>query len=564
MVFLTDAAAGQGAKPPQHLVQDWSTRHVVFTGLTQESAAAQAQADPRAWNSWLAHAGKRAAPLAPRGGASAPIPAVLHRHAFRHLGADWNMALFGRTDPRFSPAKFSFDINAAPDCSNDYVVFPTTNTPAPGQSGGGTSPSLVAFNNLYTGPGPTGICPTPLTPSDQPSVLFAYNTATTTNGAAHLSPALSLDGKKIAFVESNDGFSNDYTAFHVLTWKAGEGSSPDAAALPGDCAAGNSCMTTLVLSNTRSDHNSSPFIDYANDAAYVADDGGILHKITPVFGGAPAEVTTGGWPLSMTVFGGQFGSPVLDSVSQRIFLTDNSSGALWVVDLATVRVILVQPGYITVADPVVDSSNETVLVVGCNGSVDLVVDQFDTSGNRLQRVDAGALGGNVNVYTGAFDNNYFTDPTTGFLYFAGSFGAGAELFRVGFTAGFPGIQDEYLHLGLSRAHQRERRQPAGAADGGLQPQPGDSAGPVVPRDRRELRLRRHRRLRREPRPQRWVPGDHPGFLRGDRKLHLQRERHDRGQREHLGAGRQCLCGGQPPGHAAERHQADAVRPAVKR
>jgi hypothetical protein len=433
LVVLVAVAQGQKAKPPQHLVQDWSTRHVVFTGLTAGSAAAKAPTEPRAWHSWVTHAG-RPAVLAAQGRGLPPIPAVLHRHKRKGLKADWNEPIFGSISPRFSPAKFSFDVNAAPDCTNDYVVFPTTNSASPGQSGGGTAASLIAFNNLYTGAGPTGICPTPLAPSDQPSVLFAYNTSTTLNGAAHLSPALSLDGKKIAFVESNDGFSNDYTAFHVLTWKAGEGTAADIAAVPGDCSAGNSCMTTLVLSNTHSDHFSSPFIDYANDVAYVADDGGTLHKIASVFGGAPTEVTTGGWPLSLTAFGGLLGSPVYDSVSGHIVVSDNTGGQLFVIDGTIPRVLIIWTGYVTLADPIVDSTNQTVFLVACRtNTLHLVVDQFDTAGNRLQEVDGGALAGDVSVFPGALDNNYFTDPATGSFYFAGAVGGTASLLQVGFT-----------------------------------------------------------------------------------------------------------------------------------
>jgi hypothetical protein len=108
------------------------------------------------------------------------------------------------------------------------------------------------------------------------------------------SPILSLDGKKIAFVESNDGSGSTYTAFHVLTWKSGEGTAWSSAAAPGDCSGGNSCMTTLVLNSTRSDSGSSPFVDYAHDTAYVGDDSGRLHKITPVFTGTPVEVIGSG------------------------------------------------------------------------------------------------------------------------------------------------------------------------------------------------------------------------------------------------------------------------------
>jgi hypothetical protein len=343
---------------------------------------------------------------------------------------DWQMPIPTGVGPRAFPAKFGFDVNAAPDCANDFVVFPSNGIATPGASGATVTPSLVAFNNLYTGPGPSGICPTPGAPAVLPSVLFAYNTATTTSGRAHLSPVLSLDGTKIAFVESNDGGGGDYTAFHVLTWKAGEGTST-APAVPGNCAPGNSCMTTLVLSSTRSDSNSNPFVDYTNDIAYVGDDGGLLHKITPVFNGTPAEVIGGGWPATLPL--AQAESPVFDSVSGRVFVTTNS-GFFVIVDAATgTTVKSIDLGGSFPSDPIVDSTNQTTFVFFASNSLHLTVSQFDTSGALMRQIDAGGLSGEISVFTGAFDNNYFTSPSTGSLYFAGARNAVASLFSVGFT-----------------------------------------------------------------------------------------------------------------------------------
>src|SRR6267378_2631549 len=80
------------------------------------------------------------------------------------------------------------------------------------------------------------------------------------------------------------GFLSNFTAFHALTWKAQEGTS-SAAVVPGNCSAGNSCLTTLVLSSTHIDSRSSPYVDYRNDVPYVGDDGGSLYIITPMFNG---------------------------------------------------------------------------------------------------------------------------------------------------------------------------------------------------------------------------------------------------------------------------------------
>ena len=83
-------------------------------------------------------------------------------------------------------------------------------------------------------------------------------------GANFLSPVLSLNGKKVAFISS----SNPNATFNVLTWVAGQGSSPTSPAMPGS---GGSSVISLDYTNTATagctasaaaDSNSSPFIDY--------------------------------------------------------------------------------------------------------------------------------------------------------------------------------------------------------------------------------------------------------------------------------------------------------------
>ena len=60
---------------------------------------------------------------------------------------DWSIPLgTGIVAPNMFPAKYSFDINATPNCANDYVVFGLNVAGAtPGQA------NLVGVNNLYSG-----------------------------------------------------------------------------------------------------------------------------------------------------------------------------------------------------------------------------------------------------------------------------------------------------------------------------------------------------------------------------------------------------------------------------
>ena len=65
-----------------------------------------------------------------------------------------------------SPAKFVFDVNAAPSCTNDYAVI---GIPANPTSGG--QANIVGVNNLYSGV-PGALCAT------GPTVMFAYASGT--------------------------------------------------------------------------------------------------------------------------------------------------------------------------------------------------------------------------------------------------------------------------------------------------------------------------------------------------------------------------------------------------
>ena len=89
----------------------------------------------------------------------------------------------------------------------------------------------------------------------------------------------------------------------------------------GSCPAGTSCVVSIPFNGNQAATNSSPFYDYSNDALYVGDNNGVLHKFTPVLSGTPAEVIGSGWPLTVhaaTILS----SPVLDPGSSRIFIGD--------------------------------------------------------------------------------------------------------------------------------------------------------------------------------------------------------------------------------------------------
>jgi hypothetical protein len=212
------------------------------------------------------------------------------------------------------PAKYSFSSTTA-NCDNatppDYVIYNT------GLAGSATEPSIVAYDNLYSG------CSTASVPV--PNVYWQYNTG----GTITTSPVLSYDGTQVAFVQLSGGAAQ----LVMLKWSKGSAiqtlTSQATAAAYTTCTA--PCMFAITFAatikfkggtggattaTTPTDTYSSPFYDYYSDTIYVGEDNGYTHKFTPVFLGAPAEVTTN-WPVQTAV--APINSPVYDANSGLVF-----------------------------------------------------------------------------------------------------------------------------------------------------------------------------------------------------------------------------------------------------
>jgi hypothetical protein len=333
------------------------------------------------------------------------------------------------------PAKFSFDVNALPDCTLDFVVF---NTSLTNFAGPPLNANIMAFNNLYSTQGIAG----DLCNQDGPSVYWSYSTGI---GSARTSVALSLDGSKVAFVEDG-GFGT--AVLNILKWKAGEGSgaaSPAAVDLDISgspwtaCSAGISCIATVSFSGTAMDSISAPFVDYANDVIYVGDNKGSLHKFTGVFNGTPAEVTAG-WPIVVNLNHG-LSSPVYDSVSGNIFVGDSLGRLSYVRDTNSIVGFCpssVSPPCLGAATqqvgggggsildgPILDSTAGFVFAV--NGTDALNRGTILQANTDLSSDVQFPIGGASNVgigtlYGGAFDQTYLNSPAgniAGFMYVCG-------------------------------------------------------------------------------------------------------------------------------------------------
>lgn len=420
-------AAAQTVEDPGRvgMPEDWTHRHLAFSGTAPASPeiAQAVRSDARFWHQQWKRTVHSTAPRHTR--------SIRRKHR-----VDWSVSL-GATTSRLAagafPAKYTFDINASPSCTNDFVVFALDIAGSAGQA------TLVAYNNLYTEPGGTGFCA-----GTGPTVKWAYNTG----GAINTSPVLSLNGRKVAWVANANP-----PVLHVLTiGTTGNNGSSVTAPAPGFGGLTNNATDTTFTFPVGSlgDTRSSLFVDYSNDAAYVATDDGKLHKITGVFNGTPAEA--GGWPvLGADGSGHILTSPVYDSVSGNIFYGDDIGTFGYIRDTASTRGVCLSGsppclglftyslsgGLHPIIDaPLLDPVAENVFVfVGDDSTGHARVLQTDVQlSSSAPHTLLGINGGNL--YAGAFDNNYYTNPSSGFLYACGYAGGAATptLYQVGFDA----------------------------------------------------------------------------------------------------------------------------------
>ncbi len=366
------------------------------------------------------------------------------------LSRDWAFSLGGGTVPQnMYPAKFGFNINATPSCPLDYVAYGLN---VAGTTGG--QANMVALNNLYSGSG-SPFC----AGHASPTVYWAYNVSFTAAGTVTTSPALSLDGSKIMFVESG-GSTGPY--LHVLVWNSADGGTVAASKAPtnklaagegvGSCPAGTpqpSCLVSILLNTTTETiTNSSPFYDYTNDIVYVGDDAGTLYKVTPVLRSGTPVVT------KLTVASGtELTGPVYDGSSGFVFV-GSTNGALYAITAASFSSVA---GTLQIGDtscggglnnkltdpPIVDSSNGWVYeYITANPTPVTGIEQASTAGPFTTKnfVETGEGDSGCNSGTSfpthapAFDNNYFFGTvTSGHIWVCGREPAGvsgAELWEI--------------------------------------------------------------------------------------------------------------------------------------
>ncbi|MGZ4732825.1 MAG: hypothetical protein ACXVZH_11855 [Terriglobales bacterium] len=471
---LAGQAQDQARQPHVGRVQDWSYRHVVLSGGLPAADLGRAKAEPRILSRLAERNLHRASARTAMGrfekgdrGTTRPP-----RSRTRGLKIDWSVPLgAGIVAPYMFPAKYSFDINATPSCANDYVVFGLNVAGAtPGQA------NLVGVNNLYSGAAPR-LC------LANPTVNWAYN-GSTAGGSVLTSPVISLDGQRIAYVESAAGTA----IFHVLAWKSGEGTAATVAATPtlnGSCTGTvaiptSSCLKSVTFSTTATDTLSSPWVDYTTDKAFVGGDDGKIYRISCVFNCALNTNPTVDWTFTLPVAGtggaaATPNGPVYDSSTGRLIVADQL-GELWTINAsgATPSLfagpVMIGGGGCTIAHPpgrtgTASGANctgtggsygipDSVILDGSLGKVfaftgndgtagaSAVVAQLNENLTGLVRVhvglgSVGATIANWNVHSGAFDDTYFdATPSNGHLFMCGTAAGSTNPthYWIGFTA----------------------------------------------------------------------------------------------------------------------------------
>jgi hypothetical protein len=175
---MVGAINAQGPAERISTVSDWSHRHVVFSRPNSFEKAWRLQAEPRYRLQVLSRNARRHRRVDDEfGGERNDIDEFErgHKESRKGFQRDWGQSLgvnsstgvplSGVTWYPVFPAKYTFDINANPDCNNDYVIFPTN---LAGVTAG--QASVIAYRNLYAGAG------SPFCGVANPTVYWSYNT----------------------------------------------------------------------------------------------------------------------------------------------------------------------------------------------------------------------------------------------------------------------------------------------------------------------------------------------------------------------------------------------------
>jgi hypothetical protein len=387
---------------------------------------------------------------------------------------DWSVSLGAGTLQTLQfPAIFTAS-QTTPSCTNDYIAYALN---VPGVTGG--QANLVGINNLYSGTNPTGQCGT------APTVTWAYN-GSTAGGRILIWPDINFldpgvpDGSKIAYVET----TTKSAILHILTWKAGEGTSANSAVAPtasGKCTATSDCLVSVTFSKSFPSTYGGVYVDWKSDKAWTSSDDGTVYEFSCAFTCPLNTNPIINWTFKLPVAGtgGSLPTPSIPAydLNNKTINISDGLGELWILNEASPSVLygpmMIGGGGCTVTNPpgrtgtpkpctanggsyglpegVIE--DESVFKIyawtGNNGVVgaSATVTQMnrDLTDPIVAHIGYGSAGNsttNVDIHFPAFDHGWETDtPSTAHIYFCGTGSTDTTPFihSIGFEAAWPNM-----------------------------------------------------------------------------------------------------------------------------
>jgi hypothetical protein len=393
----------------------------------------------------------------------------------KHSKVDWSISLgpsgglnFGET-----PAVYTYNY-LSPSCSNltatpptvgDFAVYTINATPS--TTVGASQANLVGITNLYTTGAGTGFC-SGLT---GPSFLFTYAIG---SGGSPLSPVLSLDGSRIAWIENRTATTS---YLHITIWSANDGATAtDAIAPPGTLTngacvpTGKSCDLAINYTNTSvtgcttthaaANGHSDLYVDYSSDAGFISANNGLLYHIKNIFSTTTNPSVDFCIPVNTTFEGtptAAMSGPVYDPVLNEVFITDSEKIYAYNVNTTGTTIGFTPastPSY-TYGNTLSGYNYQTgpgLMLDAFNGYI-YVFSTYDAAGKTsVTQIPASLASGtavelgpettNTNkiLFYGAFDNNYYNNGpknAASTLYSCGTDSAtttAQDLFAISFIA----------------------------------------------------------------------------------------------------------------------------------
>jgi len=435
--------------------RDWSNQHVIFTRNGSREDQKKLQDDPRFVRSKALHFIKEQGeqfgemPTAAfdedrnnsawlendlMGGEVAgdkqwldPTKSLKHRPPpkNKHSRVDWSVSLGPNAGMAVGESPAIYTANyASPDCSNDFAVYTINATPSVGAQA-----NLVGVNNLYSDGAGTGFCS-----GTNPSFLFAYAIGA---GGSPLSPILSLDGTRVAWIE-NRTLTSSY--LHVTIWAANDGTSAVSPIAPTSTFSNGVCATTgdscdFALEYTASTYpgcstayiaangHSDLYVDYTSGNAFISANNGLLYHIKNIFSTAAnpsvdfcIPVNTGFESSPSSAMSG----PVYDRLLNEVFITDSEKIYAYTVNASSFSLAASYTygssgsgyNYQTGPGPLLDVFNGFVYLPSTyDASGQTSVTQLPVNLASARVVNLGPKNTNATpiLFYGAFDNNYYNN-----------------------------------------------------------------------------------------------------------------------------------------------------------